>query len=96
MATTRPRAMTRQRRNVSFSLPADLADELDAWVKADQTNRSALVAEIIRAERRRRLDTELAQAYREMTEDGFYDDIEFYFPAQAEVVLAEPCEPEAR
>ena len=91
-------AVTSPRRNISVSLPADLVDELDAWVEAGQTNRSALLSELIKAERRRRLDAELEQAYRELTEDGFYDDIEFYLPAQAEVALANPYddEPEAR
>ena len=89
-------ATTRTRRNLSISLPADLADELDAWAAADGTNRSAVVAGMLKAERRRRLDAELEQAYRELTEDGFYDDIEFYLPAQAEVALANPWDPEAR
>ncbi len=89
-------ATTQTRRNLSISLPADLADELDAWAAADGTNRSAVVVGMLKAERRRRLDAELEQAYRELTEDGFYDDIEFYLPAQAEVALANPWDPEAR
>ncbi len=89
-------ATTRTRRNLSISLPADLADELDAWAAADGTNRSAVVVGMLKAERRRWLDAELEQAYRELTEDGFYDDIEFYLPAQAEVALANPWDPEAR
>ena len=91
MATT-----TLPRRSVSVSLPADLADELDAWAASDGTNRSAVVVEMIRAERRRRFQEELEQAYKELTEDGFYDDIEVYLPAQAEVALANPYDPKAR
>ena len=90
MATT-----TLPRRSVSVSLPADLADELDAWAAADGSNRSAVVVEMIRAERRRRFEAELEQAYRDAVAEGFFDDVEFYFPAGAEVVLAEPWEPEA-
>ena len=87
---------TLPRRNVSISLPADMADELENWAERDQTSRSAVVVRMMQAERRRRLDAELELAYREMTEDGFFDDVELYLPAAAEVVLAEPYEPEAR
>jgi metal-responsive CopG/Arc/MetJ family transcriptional regulator len=78
------------RRNISVSLPADLADELDAWVEAERTNRSAVVAELVRAERRRRFEAQLEQDIRDATAEGLYDDIEFYLPAQAEVALANP------
>ncbi len=83
-------AVARAHRNVSVSLPSDLADQLDAWTEADRTSRSALVSDLIEQERRRRLEAELERAYRELTEDGFYDDIELYLPAAAEVVLANP------
>jgi hypothetical protein len=80
------------------SSAVDLAEELDRWTAEDGTSRSGFVAKLLDDERRRRFEVELEQAYRELTEDGFYDDIEFFLPAQAEVVLAEPWEwePEAR
>lgn len=89
-------ATTQTRRNLSISLPADLADELDAWAAADGSNRSAVVVGMVKAERRRRIGAELERVYRELTEDVFYDDIECYLPAQVEVALANPWEPEAR
>jgi Arc/MetJ-type ribon-helix-helix transcriptional regulator len=79
-----------RRRNISVSIPADLAEELDKWTSAEQTNRSALVTELLRAERRRRFEAELEEAYRDAAAEGRYDDIEFYLPAQAEVALANP------
>ena len=79
-----------RRRNISVSIPADLAEELDAWVEAERTNRSALVAELVRAEQRRRFEAQLEQDVRDAAADGLYDDIEFYLPAQAEVALANP------
>ncbi len=78
------------RRNITVSLPADLADELDAWVEGGRTNRSAVVAELVRAERRRRFVAQLEQDARDAAAEGLYDDIEFYLPAQAEVALANP------
>ena len=90
MATT-----TLPRRSVSVSLPADLAEELDGWAAADGTNRSSVVVEALRAERRRRCEAELEQDVRDAVAEGFFDDVEFYFPAGAEVILAEPWEPEA-
>jgi hypothetical protein len=91
-------AVARAHRNISVSVPSDLADQLETWTTEDGTSRSALVTRLLDAERRRRFEAELEQAYREMTEDGFFDDVEFYFPAGAEVVLAEPWdeEPDAR
>ena len=91
-------ATAQRRKNVSISLPADLAEELDAWAAADGKNRSALVVDLVRAEKRRRFEAQLEQDYRDAVAEGFYDDIEFYLPAQAEVALANPYddEPEAR
>lgn len=86
-------ATTQTRRNLSISLPADLAEELDAWAAADGTNRSALVVELVRAEKRRRYEAQLEQDYRDAVAEGFFDDVEFYFPAGAEVMLAEPYDP---
>ena len=83
-------AVATPRRNVSVSLPADLVDELDAWVVAEETNRSALLSALLEAERRRRLEAQLEQDVEDAVADGFYDDIEFYLPAQAEVALANP------
>ena len=83
-------AVATPRRNVSVSLPADLVDELDAWVVAEETNRSALLSALLKAERRRRLESQLEQDVEDAVADGFYDDIEFYLPAQAEVALANP------
>lgn len=79
-------AVARAHRNVSISLPTDLADQLDAWTEADRTSRSALVSDLIAQEKRRRLDLELEQAYREMTEDGFFDDFKFSLPAATAAV----------
>lgn len=89
-------AVARAHRNISISVPTELADQLDAWTAEDKTSRSALVARLIEEERRRRFDAELEQAYRDAVAEGFFDDIEFYLPAQAEVALANPWEPETR
>lgn len=89
-------ATTQARINLSISLPADLADDLDAWVASDGTNRSALVVELVRAEKRRRFEVQLEQDYRDAVAEGFFDDVEFYLPAGAEVMLAEPYDPEER
>ena len=83
-------AVASLRRNISVSLPADLVAELDAWAEAAQTNRSALLSELLRAERRRRVEAQLEQDVQDAVAEGFYDDIEFYLPAQAEVALANP------
>lgn len=83
------------RRSVSVSLPVDLAEEVDGWAAADGTNRSAIVVEALRAERRRRFEAQLEQDVQDAVAEGFFDDVEFYFPAGAEVVLAESWEPEA-
>lgn len=88
-------AVARAHRNVSISLPEDLATHLDAWTESDRTSRSALVADLIAQEKRRRLDLDLEQAYRELTEDGFYDDIDLYLPAGAEVIRANPWDDSA-
>jgi hypothetical protein len=87
-------AVAQAHRNISVSVPTDLADQLDAWTTEAGTSRSALVVRLIEEERRRRFEAELEQAYRELTEDGFFDDVEFYFPAGAEVILAEPYDSE--
>ncbi len=89
-------ATTQARINLSISLPADLADDLDAWVASDGTNRSALVVELVRAEKRRRFEVQLEQDYRDAVAEGFFDDVELYLPAGAEVMLAEPYDPEER
>jgi len=85
---------TAARKNLSVSLPADLAKKLDAWAEADQTSRSAVLARLLKEEDRRRFEIQLEQDYKDAAADGFYDDIEFYLPAQAEVALAEPAWPE--
>lgn len=85
--------VARAHRNISVSVPTDLADQLDAWTAEAKTSRSGVVVRLIEEERRRRAEAQLEQDYRDAEADGFYDDIEFYFPAQAEVVLAEPYDP---
>ena len=87
-------ATTAARKNLSVSLPADLAKKLDAWAEADQTSRSAVIAHLLKEEDRRRFEIQLEQDYKEAAAEGLYDDIEFYFAAQAEVALAEPPWPE--
>lgn len=82
-------------RNISVSVPIDLANHLDLWTATDRTSRSAVVARLLEEERRRRLNEELEIAYRELTEDGFFDDVEDYFAAGAEVILAEYEDAEA-
>lgn len=92
-------AIARAHRNLSISLPTELADQLDAWTAAAQTSRSALVADLLDQERRRRRDADLEQAYRDAVAEGFFDpaESEFYLPAAAEVFLANPWdEPETR
>ncbi len=86
-------AVVRTHRNISVSVPSDLADQLDAWTAEDQTSRSAFVARLLEAERRRRFEAQLEQDYRDAVAEGFFDDVEFYFPAGAEVILAEPYDP---
>ncbi|CAA9542400.1 MAG: hypothetical protein AVDCRST_MAG73-2068 [uncultured Thermomicrobiales bacterium] len=75
------------RRTWTISIPAELAEEVDGWVKHEQSNRSALVAGILAEERRRRFEIQLEQDYRDAMADGHFDDIGFYVAAQAEVVL---------
>ena len=77
-------------RNISVSVPIDLANLLDAWTAEAKTSRSGVVAQLLAAELQRRDDEELAQAYRDAVAEGFFDDVEFYGPAQAEVALAIP------
>ena len=91
-------AVAQAHRNVSISLPTELADQLDAWTAEEQTNRSAFITRLVEAERRRRCEAQLEEDVRDAVAEGFYDDIEFYLPAQAEVTLANPYndEPEAR
>ncbi|MDP9362989.1 MAG: hypothetical protein M3Q10_01945 [Chloroflexota bacterium] len=91
-------ADARAHRNISVSVPVDLAEELDRWRAEDGTSRSGLVTKLLDEERRRRFEAELGLAYREATEESFFDDIEVYLPARAEVVLSEwwEWEPEAR
>ena len=86
-------AVARAHRSISVSVPSDLADELDAWTAEDDTSRSAFVSRLIDQERRRRFEVQLEQDYRDAVAEGFYDDIEFFLPGQAEVVLAEPYDP---
>lgn len=83
-------ATTMTRKTISLSLPGDLAEKIDAWAEAEHTNRSSLVTAIIKAEQRRRFEAELDRAYRECAAEGLGDDIEFFFPAQAEAALADP------
>ena len=78
---------TLSRRTMSVSVPGDLVCAVDEWAAEAQMTRSALVSQILDAERRRRFEIQLEQDYRDAVADGFYDDIEFYFPAQAEVAL---------
>lgn len=80
-------ATTRARRNVSVSLPTDLVDVVDAWAGEAAVTRSAFLTRLIRVEERRRFEEQLEREYRELTEAGSYDDIEFYFPAQREAVM---------
>ncbi len=42
-------------------------------------------------EKRRRFEEQLEQDYRDATAKGLFDDMGFYFPAQAEAVPAEPA-----
>lgn len=86
-------AVAHAHRNISVSVPTDLADQLDAWTTEAGTSRSALVVRLIEEERRRRADAQLEQDYRDAVADGFFDDVEFYFAAGAEVILAEPYDP---
>ena len=88
-------ATTPDTRQVAISLPEGLVADLDTWANEQRTTRSAVLAKLIRAESRRRADRELAEAYRDAAAEGFYDDIEVYLHAQAEVILAEPSDPEA-
>lgn len=80
-------------RTISVSVPSDLADQLDAWLAEEGATPSTFVVRLIEEERRRRSDAQLEQDYRDAVADGLYDDIEFYFPAQAELWLAEPYDP---
>jgi len=86
-------AIARAHRNISVSVPTDLADQLDLWITEDETTRSAFVSRLIEQERRRRFEVQLEQDYRDAVAEGFFDDVEFYFPAGAEVILAEPYDP---
>jgi hypothetical protein len=81
---------TTSKRNISLSLPTELVECLDAWAKSEGTNRSAMLAQLIQAERRRRREAQLERDVCDAVADGFYDDIGFYLPAQAEVALANP------
>ena len=84
-------ATIQARRNLSISLPVDLAESIDAWAVADRTSRSSVIERLVQAEWRRRCDAQLEQDYRDATADGFNDDIEFYLPAQGEAFGVEPA-----
>jgi hypothetical protein len=86
-------AVARAHRNISVSVPVDLAEELDRWTAEDGTSRSGFVARLLDDERRRRFEAQLEQDYRDAAAEGFFDDVEFYLPAGAEVMLANPPEP---
>lgn len=79
-----------ERRNVSVSLPTDLVEAVDQWAVAREVNRSAIFAALIKEEQHRILDAQLAQDYRDAVADGFYDDIDTYFHAGAEVFFRDP------
>lgn len=85
--------VARAHRNISVSVPTELADQLDQWTAEDGTSRSGFVAKLLADEQRRRFEIGLEQAYRDATAEGFFDDVEFYLPAGAEVMLANPPEP---
>lgn len=77
------------RKNVSVSLPQELAHAVDEWAASEGTTRSAILAQLIREEQERRFEAELARAYTDATADGFFEDIDLFFDLQAEAVLGD-------
>lgn len=83
-------AVSRAHRNISVSVPTDLAEQLDRWTAEEGTSRIKLVAGLLAAEHRRRFEAQVEQDYWDAADEGFFDDVEFSLPAGAEVMLANP------
>ncbi len=86
-------AVARAHRNISVSVPVDLAEALDRWTAEDRTSRSGFVTKLLDGERRRRFEAQLERDYRDAAAEGFFDDVEYYLPAGAVVMLAPASEP---
>ncbi|MEW5953354.1 MAG: CopG family transcriptional regulator [Bacillota bacterium] len=67
---------------LTISIPDDLINVLDSLTATWDTTRSGVVARLLRKVEKDRLEEEMAEGYKTMS-----DDIEVYLPAQAEVVL---------
>ncbi len=67
----------------TISIPDDLVNVLDSLTIAWETTRSGVFAKLLREIEKDRLEEEMAEGYKAMSEN----DIEIYLPAQAEVVL---------
>lgn len=74
-------ATARAHRNISVSVPVELAEQIDQWMTEDGTSRSGFVTRLLVDEQRRRFEAQLEQDYRDAAAEGFYDDIELYLPA---------------
>lgn len=68
---------------LTISLPDDLINILDGLTTTWETTRSGVFARLLREIEKDRLEEEMAEGYKTMSET----DVEIYLPAQAEVVL---------
>ncbi len=77
------------RKNISISLPQELAQAVDEWAASEGTTRSAILVQLIREEQERRFEADLARDYMGATADGYFDDVDLFFELQAEAVLGD-------
>jgi len=68
---------------ITISIPDDLIHVLDSLTIAWDTTRSGVFARLLHEVEKDRLEEEMAEGYKAMSET----DIEIYLPAQAEAVL---------
>ncbi len=73
---------------LTVSVPAELADVLDALARDSGLTRSAMVTRLLEREARERLAREMAEGYRE-TAGGGRREVAAFLPAQREVVLSD-------
>lgn len=70
---------------MTISIPDELINVLDNLATMWETTRSGVFAQLLRESEKDLLDQEMAEGYKSLSET----DIEFYLPAQAEVVLGD-------
>jgi len=71
---------------MTISIPDELINALDNLTTMWETTRSGVFAQLLRESEKDLLEKEMAEGYKALSETS-ETDIEFYLPAQAEVVL---------